>query len=103
MKFPIALSILAALAVVHSAPIPTPEGTGLQILHHTGSVDVQSQDLNQSLKKREAVDDDDESDNDLKKRETVDDDDESDNDLKKRETVDDDDESDNDLKKRQTK
>ncbi|KAF9372363.1 hypothetical protein CPB97_001313, partial [Podila verticillata] len=52
MKFPIALTILAALAVVHSAPIPTPDGTGLQVLNHGGSVAAQSRDPIQSLKKR---------------------------------------------------
>ncbi|KAG0027952.1 hypothetical protein BGZ82_008687, partial [Podila clonocystis] len=40
MKFPIALTILAALAVVHSAPVPTTDSTGLQALHHTSGSDA---------------------------------------------------------------
>ncbi|KAF9384999.1 hypothetical protein CPC16_008166 [Podila verticillata] len=74
MKFPIALTILAALAVVHSAPIPTSDSTGVHVLHHTGSV-AASHDLAQSLEKRHkdaddqgADDQDADDDLDLKKR-----------------------------------
>ncbi|KAF9301801.1 hypothetical protein BGZ74_006248 [Mortierella antarctica] len=53
MKFPFALTILAALAVVHSAPVPTTGSTGLQALHQTlGSTAIQSQTVKQNLKKR---------------------------------------------------
>ncbi|KAG0064982.1 hypothetical protein BGZ92_005651, partial [Podila epicladia] len=53
MKFPIALTILAALVVVHSAPVPTTGGTGLQARHQTsGSAAVQSHTVKQNLKKR---------------------------------------------------
>ncbi|KAG0027953.1 hypothetical protein BGZ82_008688 [Podila clonocystis] len=53
MKFPIALTILAALAVVHSAPVPTTDSTGIQALGNpAGSVAIQSHSSDQSLKKR---------------------------------------------------
>ncbi|KAF9335831.1 hypothetical protein BG006_010546 [Podila minutissima] len=110
MKFPFALTILAALAVVHSAPVPTTGSTGLQALHQTPeSTAVQSQTVKQNLKKRlvknalaklSDTEGDDDEDEDLKKRRDTEGDDDEDEDLKKRRDTEGDDDEDEDLKKR---
>ncbi|KAG0334870.1 hypothetical protein BG000_007961, partial [Podila horticola] len=56
MKLPIVLTILVALAVVHSAPVPTTDSTDVQPLHHASNSAVQSHGSGyeqSDLKKRE--------------------------------------------------